>query len=157
SSQNFNEIDAGPSSIAQGDSASYNWQLTESAGREKFNGLVYRRSQVKILDIARGTSNTIFLHERFMYADLYLTRTDSGDNEGMYAGCDNDPLRCPWETPLQDTLSTAPPSNPTRRFGSAHPGGSNFAMGDGSVRVIEYGIDQLTFYLMGDRTAERTA
>ncbi|MFO0808715.1 MAG: DUF1559 domain-containing protein [Gemmataceae bacterium] len=156
-SENINEIDAGPSSIAQGASASYNWQLLDANGREKFNGLIYRRSQVKFLEIARGTSNTFFFGEKFMYTDLYLTGTDNGDNEGMYAGCDNDTLRCTWDSPMQDTISTAAVSNNTKRFGSAHAGGSNYSMGDGSVRTIEYGIDLKTFYQMGDRTALKTA
>jgi prepilin-type processing-associated H-X9-DG protein len=30
-------------------------------------------------------------------------------------------------------------------FGSSHPGGCNFVMGDGSVRSIRFGIDPVVF------------
>ena len=36
-------------------------------------------------------------------------------------------------------------------FGSAHPGGMNGCMGDGSVRFISYTVDQHVFTHLGDR------
>jgi prepilin-type processing-associated H-X9-DG protein len=36
-------------------------------------------------------------------------------------------------------------------FGSAHPGGANFLMGDGSVRFIKESISQATYSALGTR------
>ena len=36
-------------------------------------------------------------------------------------------------------------------FGSNHPGGANFALGDGSVRFIRSSIDPQVFRLLGHR------
>lgn len=38
-------------------------------------------------------------------------------------------------------------------FGSAHPGGANFLMGDGSVRFIKDSVNQATFSALGSRNA----
>jgi prepilin-type N-terminal cleavage/methylation domain-containing protein/prepilin-type processing-associated H-X9-DG protein len=151
-SQNKNQIDAGPISLAQGDSGTFDWQMTDTGANPTFNGLIYRRSQVSFLAIARGSSNVVMFGEKHVNTTQYLTGSDPGDNEGMYVGFDNDIARCTWDPPLRDTNA-----DNTSRFGSAHVGGCNMAFGDGSIRVIEYGIDTKVFYLMGDRTANRTA
>jgi prepilin-type N-terminal cleavage/methylation domain-containing protein len=52
-SQNSNEIDGGPGSLAAGDNPNYNWgNLTN------INGVCYRRSEIRFADIWNGTSNT---------------------------------------------------------------------------------------------------
>jgi prepilin-type N-terminal cleavage/methylation domain-containing protein len=149
-SQNQNEIDMGPTSLALADSGSFNWNMKEGGGNPTFTGVIYRRSQVKFLDIARGSTNVVMFGEKYLSTTNYLTGTDPGDNEGMYIGCDNDVLRCTWDPPMQDAI----PSN-TFRFGSAHPAGCNIARCDGSIRVVNYDIDTRTFYLMGDRTGNK--
>jgi prepilin-type N-terminal cleavage/methylation domain-containing protein/prepilin-type processing-associated H-X9-DG protein len=151
-SQNQNEIDAGPATLAQGDSGSFNWNMTDVGVNPTFTGLVYRRSQVKFLDIARGSTNVVLFGEKNVNSIKYLTGNDPGDNEGMYCGFDNDTMRCTWDPPLLDTNA-----DNSRRFGSAHTAGCNISFGDGSVRVVSYDIDTKTFYLMGDRTANKTA
>jgi prepilin-type N-terminal cleavage/methylation domain-containing protein/prepilin-type processing-associated H-X9-DG protein len=156
-SQDKNEVDAGPPTLAAGDSSSYNWNVTEGGLNPTFNGLVYLRSQVKFLDIVRGSSNVIMFGEKYLNNTKYLTGTDPGDNEGMYVGCDNDTLRCTYYPPLQDrnvdtASDTAIPPYTTRRFGSAHASGCNMAFADGSIRFVDYNIDAKVFFLMGDRT-----
>jgi prepilin-type processing-associated H-X9-DG protein len=151
-SQNINEVDAGPASLAQGDSGTFNWNMTDGGLNPTFTGLVYRRSQVTFLDIARGTTSVVMFGEKHVNTTKYLTGNDPGDNEGMYVGCDNDTLRCTWDPPLRDTNS----DNATR-FGSAHTGGCNISFADGSVRLVSYDIDTKTFYLRGDRTGSKTA
>ncbi len=153
-SQNQNEMTdgsgAGPPSLAAADSGAFKWGVVDGSDKP-FNGVIYRRSQVKFLDIARGTSNVVMFGEKYMNTTKYLTGTDLGDNEGMYIGCDNDIMRCTWDPPMQDTAA-----DNTQRFGSAHPSGCNVAMCDGSITVISYNIDTKTFYLMGDRTGNKT-
>jgi prepilin-type N-terminal cleavage/methylation domain-containing protein len=151
-SQNTNQIDAGPATLAQGDSGAFNWNMIDGGVNPTFTGLIYRRSQVKFLDIARGSTNVVLFGEKNVNTTKYLTGSDPGDNEGMYVGFDNDTHRCTWDPPLRDTNS-----DNTTRFGSAHVGGCNLSFGDGSVRVVSYDIDTKTFYLMGDRTANKTA
>jgi prepilin-type N-terminal cleavage/methylation domain-containing protein/prepilin-type processing-associated H-X9-DG protein len=150
-SQDINEIDAGPSSLSQGDSGGFNWNMVEGAN-PTFTGLVYRRSEVKFADVARGLSNVVMFGEKHVNNTKYLTGTDPGDNEGMYVGCDNDILRCTWDPPLRDTNGDL-----SHQFGSAHGNGCNMALADGSVRVIGYDIDTRVFYLMGDRTGNKKA
>ena len=58
-------------------------------------------------------------------------------------GYDNDIFRNgnAGRTPLQDR----PAYGDTMRFGSAHPGGCMFVLCDGSVRMIAYTVDGVTF------------
>jgi prepilin-type N-terminal cleavage/methylation domain-containing protein/prepilin-type processing-associated H-X9-DG protein len=151
-SENVNEVDAGPKSLAEGDSGNFNWNIVEGGPNPTFTGLVYRRSQVTFLEIARGSSNVVMFGEKYLNTNQYLTGTDPGDNEGMYVGSDNDTLRCTWDPPLRDVASEN-----TRRFGSAHPTGCNIAYADGSIRVVNYDVNLKTFYLSGDRTGSKNA
>jgi prepilin-type processing-associated H-X9-DG protein len=41
-------------------------------------------------------------------------------------------------------------------FGSLHNNGANFAMCDGSVRFISFGIDRATFSALGTRDGRET-
>jgi prepilin-type processing-associated H-X9-DG protein len=62
-------------------------------------------------------------------------------------------------TPVQDQAAPVPPyADPSKdaawpnwRWGSAHPGGFNAALADGSVRNITYSINQLTLYYLCNR------
>jgi len=138
---NANEIDGGPANVATGDNPSYNW-----GNVNQFDGIIFRRSQVKMQQITRGTSNTYLVGEKYMNSLAYTTGTDGGDNEAMYVGFDNDVNRCTFSTPLRDT----PGLGDTLRFGSAHSGSFNMLYCDGTVRTIDYGID-LTVYKMAGR------
>jgi prepilin-type N-terminal cleavage/methylation domain-containing protein len=149
-SQDKNEVDQGPISLAQGDSGTFDWKMTDGGANPTFNGLVYRRSQVRFTDIVRGSSNVVMFGEKPINTTKYLTGTDGGDNEGMYVGFDNDVARCTWDPPVPDSTADV-----VGRFGSAHVSGCNMAYGDGSIRVVGYDIDTKIFYLMGDRTGNK--
>ena len=45
------------------------------------NGVVTQRSQVKIVDITDGTSNTYMVGEKYMCSDLYVSGQDFGDDQ----------------------------------------------------------------------------
>jgi prepilin-type N-terminal cleavage/methylation domain-containing protein/prepilin-type processing-associated H-X9-DG protein len=100
---------------------------------------------ISLYHVADGTSNTIFVAEKFVNA----ASTCCYDNESWAGpGVDGDIMRgspavgTSWMTPLQDFKSSA---SDDYHFGSAHPTGMNAAFGDGSVRVITYSVDPVQF------------
>ena len=140
------ELNSGPGTIAAGDTPS-SW--TGIAGEiPLMTGVVFVRSEIKFSDITRGTSNTYFLGEKYMTINNYRTGGDPGDNESMYTGFNNDVFRhTNTNGPAQDT----PTVTNTDRFGSAHAGGVNMALCDGSVQFVSYSIDPAIFKLQGRR------
>ena len=84
-----------------------------------------------------------------MRADQYETGFDSGDNEGVYSGDDQDVVRFvgPEHEPQQDR----PAFEVNRSFGSAHTARFHAALGDGSVRGISYAIDTKVHERLGNR------
>jgi prepilin-type N-terminal cleavage/methylation domain-containing protein/prepilin-type processing-associated H-X9-DG protein len=155
---NGNEIDGGPSTLAQGDAWTANqWRIwPEANGTDAlfFTGICYRRSELRYSDFANGTSNIYMCGDKYVRAECYegvcpgnSPAVDFGDNETMYAGFDNDVYRGTQSVPLPDTVGL----NAQDRFGSAHTGGINMAMCDGSVRVVTYDIDRTVWRRAGDR------
>ena len=138
----------GPSTLAEGDAwgkiplgqSGNGWNAPQ-------NGVCYERSEIKVASITDGTSNTIFCGEKYLGPDWYLTGTSGADNESMYMGYDNDMYRSSDSPPIRDT----PGYDDCTHYGSAHYGAAHFAMCDGSVRRISYGVDKLTFQNLGCR------
>jgi prepilin-type N-terminal cleavage/methylation domain-containing protein/prepilin-type processing-associated H-X9-DG protein len=141
-SQGFNQLFAGPRTLSEGDNAAYRWPSTAYC-----SGIFYQRSAVSIGQITRGTSNTVLVGERYLNAAHYTDGVDVGDNEGMYAGFDNDVYRVTIEPPQKDRLGY---SNPLI-FGSAHSSGLNMLYCDGGVRVVSYDVDPDLFFTAGRR------
>jgi prepilin-type N-terminal cleavage/methylation domain-containing protein/prepilin-type processing-associated H-X9-DG protein len=137
------EIDGGPTSLAQGDSGAFDWgNLTQ------FTGIIYRRSQIKMTDISAGTSNTYLAGEKYLNPDNYYTGYDTGDNETMLVGFDNDISRCTYDVPIQDRKGFAD----TFRFGSSHTAGLNMLYCDGHVIFVNYNVDPAIHYQAGNRS-----
>ena len=97
--------------------------------------------------ITDGASNTIFCGEKYMGPDWYSNGMDPADNENMYVGFDNDTHRSTSSPPLRDT----PGYGNMYLYGSPHYGGAHFALCDGSVRRISYGVNPQTFRNLGSR------
>jgi prepilin-type N-terminal cleavage/methylation domain-containing protein len=120
---------------------------------------------VRMLSITDGTSNTLFVGEKFISPKYYQPgntgsgyRFQWGDLNGYTAGVGWDQVRYGYWPPMQDnnfmyydacydpTLSTprkctgAP--NTVDMFGGPHPGGFLAVLCDGSVRMIGYSITQ---------------
>ena len=140
-SQDANEINGGPTTLQEGDTT-FNW-----GNLNAIEGVIYRRSETRFLDIVNGLSNTYLAGEKYLNPLNYSTGTDPGDNETMYTGYNNDVCRSTFNPPLQDRNGLAD----TKRFGSPHPGGVNMLLCDGSVHVISYGIDPAVHRRMGGR------
>jgi hypothetical protein len=93
--------------------------------------------------------------EKYLSPDNYLTGTDSGDNENMYMGDNEDITR--WVAtsgtlatvlpPMQDTTGVADDYS----FGSAHPSTFSMCFGDGTIRAISFGIDHTLHTQLGCR------
>jgi hypothetical protein len=64
------------------------------------------------------------------------------ENDGYMDAYDWDVIRWGDQPPIPDRRDN---SLYSFDFGSAHRAGCQFVMGDGSVRLIRYGIDQATF------------
>ena len=151
SSTGWQEVSAGPVSfVAASDTTPGNfWTTTDGRATldpAKFNGPIVPRRPVTLTGIGRGTSNVLLLGEKYLNPDDYLTGKDYGDNECLYTGLNNDVGRSTDRAPKQDKRGLAD----TVGFGSAHVGGMNGCLGDGSVRVVRYTVDPGRFKPYGD-------
>jgi prepilin-type N-terminal cleavage/methylation domain-containing protein/prepilin-type processing-associated H-X9-DG protein len=114
----------------------------------KNNGVFFLNSRVRYEDIEDGASNTIFIGEK-LADDLEL-----GWASGTRASLRN----CGGLSPLGPNRKTPTPTNPAGvpstvvgGFSSQHAGGSNFGLGDGSVRFLKRTISSRVFQLLGNR------
>jgi len=153
------EVFGGPGTYAEGDNDNW-WATTGAAAIDsaRFNGITHVRSEVRITDITKGSSNQIMLGEKLVTSDRYMNSQDPGDNECAYTGMNNDILRSTSQPPMKDMLWNQRPTSPsshTFRFGSAHPSGFMACFGDGSVRMIKYTISMTNFQPMGNITASQ--
>lgn len=132
-------------------------------------------ANVTIPGITDGSSNTIMVGEKWLHPlrhnadggdnenhmnagwDQCVVRIGGGTyqyryNNGQPAVDGSAPIRTIPRTPQPDRdapfVVNASGGSVTiwnELFGSSHPGGANFVMGDGSVRVIKFGIDPAVF------------
>ena len=137
--------DGGPQTEADGNDPSYNFWVDTSL----FTGVSYQRSEVRMANVTDGASNTYMVGEKYLSPDCYLTGGCPADNETALSGWDNDTHRTAtsWATPYQDQ----PGYGATDSFGSAHTGGFNMVLCDGSVHTINYSIDATTHARLGNR------
>jgi len=144
-SQQRDEIDKGPDSIAQAEAGQFNW------GDLNFDGVCFRLSQIRLIDIKGGASNTYLIGEKYLNPVNYDTGLDPSDNENYLTGFNNDVNRCTASPPMRDLAGT----QDTFRYGSAHTFGVNMAYCDGTVRFVEYKIDADVHRLAGSRNGIR--
>lgn len=124
------------------DDATYDW-IANSCDNSKFTGVIYPRSELPLSAIRDGTSNTYLVGEKYVMPDYYTSSTsdhnDGCDDQNAYIGFDCD-IVCyggPSLLPYQDRAG----SWAGAVFGSAHAGGFNMTLCDGSVRTIDYSIN----------------
>lgn len=109
--------------------------LTGSYG---YDGVSFGVNEGGIRHVSDGASNTYLIGEKYLNPQHYETNLDRGDNRAWCTGFDVNAFRTGFATPLQDTHGL----QDFWRFGSAHSAGIHMAFCDGSVRVVEYGVDQ---------------
>jgi prepilin-type processing-associated H-X9-DG protein len=96
--------------------------------------------------ITDGLSKTLLIGEKQIKQQSYYGEVyDPGDIAAAYCGDNEDNKRWTYLLPLPDTVVTR------RRFGSAHSGGLNVAMADGSIRFINYDIEETPWRVLGSR------
>lgn len=139
--QGYNEIDAGPATLFQGD-GNYAWPTNAGC-----TGIFFQRSSIAMRAITRGTSNTFLVGERYIDASHFADGIDIGDNEAMYVGFDNDNCRVTLEPPRRDKAGFGN----SLLFGSSHTAGMNMLFCDGSVRHITFDVDPDVFLEQGSR------
>jgi len=98
-----------------------------------------------------GSSNTYMLGEKYLNPDDYLTGNCAADNRGMYQGQDFDVNRWAGTSDTLRPRQDNPAYEVNYAFGSAHSGGYNTVLCDGSVRTISYSIDQEIHRRLGNR------
>jgi prepilin-type N-terminal cleavage/methylation domain-containing protein len=171
----YNEFGKGPNNYA--DTQNWNksnlWPSQDKAVLSYLNGVSNQLSLVTLQQITDGTSHTYMVGEKYINSGKYDTGGDSGDNESWCTGTNNDNYRVTGYQavnggpvlgipPLQDQPMDSPPGFPnpvypggpepaTRTFGSAHSGGFQMALCDGSVTLIPYDVDLTVHRDLGDR------
>ena len=150
--------DDGPQSA--GDRGNTGWGMLGN-GRDapivrRPDGSSERSGSVGMAEIRDGTSNTILVGEKCLNAGLLGTgQTD--DDSGYIDGWDWDIVRWGYFQPARDFNDSNPSAAHSgyvpyhSAFGSAHAGGFNACLCDGSVRVLSYSIELEVFKLLSNR------
>ena len=122
------------------------------------NGVFFLNSAVRFKDIIDGSSNTIFVGEKqgveaglgwLSGTRATLRTTGVSPNQSPGLNAQGWPGRTQNDTPLFEDPATV------GGFGSWHTGGSQFVIGDGSVRFISQNIDIEIFQHLGNRHDEQ--
>lgn len=138
-----------PSSITSGDAMS---EAAWAGYGPPPNGLVFRRSCVRLREITDGLSATYLLGEKYVDPAAVVSGLSDDDDQCLYSGHDRDVLRTGLEPPSQDRPNFDPATvsgvagSPNKyplpiAFGSPHPDACGMAMADGSVRVVASTIE----------------
>jgi prepilin-type N-terminal cleavage/methylation domain-containing protein/prepilin-type processing-associated H-X9-DG protein len=142
--QTYCQCNGGPPSLAAADNGSWsNWAVWNA-----LNGVSFQRSTVAFRQITDGMSYTTMVGEKYINPLEYATGLFGGDNESLYVGFDDDVYRTTGFGPLQDAVT----NSDLFRFGSAHAAAFNMVFCDGSVRQINYEIDDFLFMDLGSRS-----
>jgi prepilin-type N-terminal cleavage/methylation domain-containing protein len=135
-----------PATAADGDTWSdAAWQ---AAYGPPTDGLVFRRSRVRLKEITDGVSGTYLVGEKYVNpAGMSAGRSDD-DDQCLFSGHDRDVLRVGLGPPCQDRAGFEPTSI---SFGSSHPGSCGMALADGSVTAVAYDVDATVFQARASR------
>jgi prepilin-type N-terminal cleavage/methylation domain-containing protein len=127
-----------PATVSEGDA------MTDSAWQDAYgpppDGLVFRRSRVRLKDVTDGTTATYLLGEKYIDPATLASGESDDDDQCLSSGHDRDVLRVGLGPPVQDRPGHEPKAI---SFGSSHASGCGMATADGAVSVVGYDIDPL--------------
>ena len=129
------------------------WYVGTTLATSRHIGYMVKMTDAKITD---GTSKTLLVSEKWIYATMYLGGSGSGDDRGWTDGWDFDQIRSTLIQPRPDgtgppvTLGDSDPGN--FPLGSAHPSVFNVVFADGSVSSLNFDIDLETLNRLGNRS-----
>jgi prepilin-type processing-associated H-X9-DG protein len=112
-------------------------------------GMAFRAHQRRVMRFASvtdGTSNTILIGGKALHPSHYSVK-NCADDWGYASGSDWDTVRWGEESSCRDRDAI----DCEGRFGSAHSGGVNYALVDGSTRFITHDVDLQSFQNTLDR------
>jgi prepilin-type N-terminal cleavage/methylation domain-containing protein len=105
-------------------------------------GSVSTNRVIRLADVVDGTSSTLMLGELSMHLPIGQAnqyRTWIRGNNGGSGACKN------VTYPINSTFYNGSNNFNHISFGSSHPGGTHFAMGDASIRFMQENIDMLVY------------
>lgn len=113
--------------------------------------------KLDVNDVKDGTSTTILVGERnYNLARMNQSLGQADENNGYMDGYDWDVIRWAYLASTGHDGVPAPDRRDNsiwdRRFGSSHPGGCQFVMVDGSVRIVRWSIDLTAFQRLCHRS-----
>jgi len=143
--------DCGPSSLPSDDTLDAKVRtITAPDFSCKPTGIVHALGMVRVAHVRDGTSNTYLAGEKYVDPDYYETGTDSGDNETMYIGDNEDITR--WGGTSYRPRQDAPGHALRLIYGSPHSAGFNVCFCDGSVHTIDFSIDLTVHGCLSNRS-----
>lgn len=116
-----------------------------AASNRDGDGMVRRFKPMRLAKVTDGLSKTLLVADKRLNLAL-IGQPQDDDNEGYTAGWNSDTMRDTSRRPLADFTGVG---DGDKRFGSSHPGGIHAAIGDGSVRTIDYDVDGDAFARLG--------
>ncbi len=119
-------------------------------------GVFFLNSSVRSEDIPDGRSCTIFIGEKLVMSNElgWASGTRSTlRNTGNVPNVERTLLKATAANKKNGTVEKGglAISDPVGGFSSRHPGGANFAFGDGSIRFVKNSVDAKVFHCLGNR------
>ncbi len=112
------------------------------------NGMLYLDEPVSISTVSDGTSHTLIVGEQHFSTIAWIAGVSSSPSTPCDVGCCKN-------VALAINFDPYGPWN-DRSFGSAHPGGAQFALVDGSVHFLSEDIDIVNYLALASRNEEET-
>ena len=121
------------------------------------NGVFFLNSHIRYEDLEDGSAQTLFLGEKITQptelgwaSGTRATLRNAGTPIGGFRTI-RPPFGAPATPPPATRIGTEPIADPVGGYSSQHPGGANFAFGDGSVRFLKSTIMPAVFAGLANR------